>query len=489
MPDETHSLTRRIRTAAGLVLLLSSAWFLKGCTLSTPPERSEVLARALPATTTIPEGWQQAGSVSDGIGDNWLASFDDPQLDQIVAEALANNLDLRQSASTLLVVAQSINLAKSQMLPHVGATAGEHWTRNFDRNYTNELNDVNIGLSWELDIWGRLRAQKAAAEANYAAAALDYAYARQSLAATTARSWFAAVQRVQLLALAEQSTVIYDQLLKVSQARQRAGKVSDFDVIQAQAALDAAQAGLQDAMNQLAMARRNLEMLLGRYPAAEIALAANATALPPPAQGMAPLSLLARRPDVLAAEQQVRSAFRSLEADRLALLPDLAFQLNIGRFSDNIGSLLDINPWLGHTSIGMKIPIYEGGALVAQIDIADAQEQAAIAAYGSTVLKAFKEVETDLGNEYYLSSSLVYVDKAVASLGEAVQLANIRYQAGAADMQSTLQLQSRELATKADALDLRYSLLANRVNLYLALGSSFDNEPVIPPQLVSALAP
>ena len=458
-------------------LALAGLW-LHGCALSTPPERSEVLARALP-TTQIPDAWQQADSLAGEVGNNWLASFNDPQLTQIVAEALANNPDLRQSAGRVLVVAQSINLANAQMLPQIGGQAGETKTRDYDEDHTNSAHQVNMVLSWELDIWGRLRAQKSQAEANYAAAALDYAYARQSLAATTAKSWFAAVQATLLQTLAEQSTAIYTQLVHVSEVRNKAGKVSQFDVIQAQAALDASQAALQEARNNLAIARRNIELLLGRYPAAEIAVALQSSALPPAVNGSAPLDLLGRRPDVLAAEQQVRAAFRGLEADRLALLPALSLQLEVGRFSDNVVSLLDLNPWLGHGAIGMQIPIYEGGAQVAQIAIGDAQEQVAVANYGSVVLNAFNEVETALGNEYYLDQSLVYVERGVGSLQTAVQLANDRYRAGASDMQTVLQLQTRELASRADAITLRYGLLANRAGLYLALGSSFDAEPMV----------
>ena len=476
------------RAVGGVSLALAALWF-SGCSLTTPPERSEVLARALPTTTTIPSGWQQEGSASTEVQDNWLARFDDPQLETIVAEALANNPDLRQAASTVLVVAQSINLANAQMLPQIGGQVGQTSTKDFDESNTNNNDQVNLILSWEIDIWGRLRAQKAAAQANYAAAALDYAFARQSLAATTTRSWFAAVQATQLLDLAEQSANTYKQLVHVSEVRNKAGKVSQFDVIQAQAALDGAEATLQDARNNLAIARRNLELLLGRYPAAEIAVSLLSTALPPKVAGSAPLSLLGRRPDIVAAEQQVRSAFRGLEADRLALWPDFSFQLEVGRFSDNLMSLLDINPWLGHSAIGMQIPIYEGGALVAQIAIGDAQEQAAVANYGGVVLNAFNEVETGLGNEYYLDKSLVYVERAVASLAQAVDLANDRYQAGASDMQSVLQLQTRELATRANAIDLRYGLLTNRVGLYLALGSSFDSQPMVSPELVNSLKP
>ena len=474
------------RAGAGSMLALFTLW-LSACSLSTPPARPELLERALPTTSVIPADWQQAGSAAGAVGDNWLASFADPQLEALVSEALANNPDLRQSASMVLAVAQRVELANASMLPQIGGQLGETRTRDFDGSSTVDAHQSNVMLSWELDIWGRLRAQKGAAQANYAAAALDYAFARQSLAATTAKSWFVAVQASRLLALSEQAVAIYGELLNVSQIRQRAGKVSEFDVIQAQAAFDGAQANLQDAQNSLAGSKRNLELLLGRYPAAEIALSAQSATLPIAVSGSVPLSLLSRRPDLLAAEQQVRSAFRTLEASKLALRPDFSFKLEVGRFSDNVISLLDLNPWMGHAAIGMQIPIYEGGALIAQINIADAQEQAAVAGYGSVVLSAFNEVESSLANEYHLSRSLVYVDQGVFSLAQAVALAKDRYQAGASDMQSVLQLQTSELNGQVDAINLRYSLLANRVGLNLALGGSFDNQPVVPAALLSTL--
>jgi outer membrane protein, multidrug efflux system len=479
--------TRGAARTATLCMAVLFCWILSGCSLTDAPEQSEILSRALPTATTIPPNWQQPEGSSNEVGNNWLASFNDPQLQSIVAEALANNPDLRQSANSVLVVAQSINLANAQMLPQIGGQAGKTSTRDFDESNTNDADQVNLILSWEIDVWGRLRAEKAAAQANYATAALDYAYARQSLAATTARSWFAAVQATHLLALAKESAAIYAQLLKVSTVRQKAGKVSEFDVVQAQGALDAAQADIQDAYNNLLIAKRNLELLLGRYPGAEILVALESNVLPPPVAGSVPLSLLSRRPDVLAAEQQVISAFRQLEADRLSLLPDFSLQLEVGRFSDNLISLLNINPWLGHAAVGMQIPVYEGGALVAQIAIGDAQEQAAVAGYGSVVLNAFYEVETGLGNETYFKRSLEYVDRGLVSVVKSVELANDRYKAGAADMQSLLQLQTRELSVKASSIELRYALLENRVSLYLALGSSFDSEPAVPPELLSSL--
>lgn len=478
---------RRLFGIRGLALVAASLW-LSACSLDTPPERSALLKDALPARTTAAQHWQ-AGGDAMAVGDNWLASFADPQLEKIVAQALANNPDLRQSANLVLAVAQSVDIAGAQLLAQIGGKLGETRTKDFEHNDIHHGSSRTLSLSWELDIWGRLRAQKGAAQASYSAATLDYAYARQSLVATTAKSWFSAIQTSHLLDLAEQSRLIHSQLLRLSQIRQRSGKVSQFDVVQAQAALDEAQAALLAAQNSFATARRNLELLLGRYPAAEIAVASQTTHVPAELTTATPLSLLARRPDLLAAEQQVLSAFRLSEASRLALLPDLSFQFEVGRFSNDVVSLLKLNPWIAHSELGMQIPLYEGGALLAQIRIASAEEQAAIAAYGSQALNAFNQVETALDNEHNLKQRLGYAQLSARSLEQAVQLANDRYLAGASDMQSVLQLQSSALASQGEVINLRQTLLSNRVSLNLALGSSFDNEPVITAGLSATLKP
>ena len=130
-------------------------------------------------------------------------------------------------------------------------------------------------------MWGRLRAQRAASEANAEAAALDYAYARQSLAATTAKLWYLAVETRQLLSLSEQAVQIYGDLLELVQLRRNAGKDSDLDVVDVRAKLETAQSDVERARESYGEARRALEVLIGRYPAAEIEVAAVYPALPP----------------------------------------------------------------------------------------------------------------------------------------------------------------------------------------------------------------
>jgi NodT family efflux transporter outer membrane factor (OMF) lipoprotein len=333
-------------------------------------------------------------------------------------------------------------------------------------------------VSWEVDVWGRLRAQRAAAQESYEGIAFDYGFARQSLAATTAKSWYLAVETRELLALAEQAVNIYKKLFELVKVRRAAGKVADLDVAEAGYQLAEAQNQLTVTQGLYSEARRTLEVLLGRYPAAELEVAQAFAALPPPVGPGLPSSLLERRPDIVAAEHQVLAAFRTEEAAKLALLPSFSLNLEGGRLSDKLLSVLQLNPWLIHGSVGMFVPIYQGGALRAKIKIATAQQEQSIAYFGGVALTAFDEVETALTNEQLLAQRLPYTEHAVSDHTEAVRVANLRYTAGTIDFLSVLQLQGGQIQSQADLIKLRNTQLANRINLHLALGGSFDSSPV-----------
>src|SRR5277367_278455 len=172
-----------------LAVALAGASALCGC-LSPAPSQAKVLQDSLPKGTTIPAAWT-GGSTADGsVTNDWLSSFHDPQLDAIVAEAIAHNLDLVQAAAQVDVARQNVVIVASQMKPQVGLGFGAATTRDKSQNQNYNSNSERLGFAWELDIWGRLRAQRAAAKAGFDATALDYAWARQSLAATTSQAWY-----------------------------------------------------------------------------------------------------------------------------------------------------------------------------------------------------------------------------------------------------------------------------------------------------------
>jgi outer membrane protein TolC len=331
-----------------------------------------------------------------------------------------------------------------------------------------------------------LRAQRAAARANFESVQLDYAFARQSLAATTAKSWYLSIETRRLLDLAEQDVQLYGGLLKLAKIREAAGKVASLDVVEASASLNEAESQLQKMQALYSEARRNLEVLVGRYPAGALEVDSGFVPTPPPVQAGLPGSLLERRPDLLAAERQVLVAFRTLEASKLALLPSISLTAEGGRLNDRLLSLLNLNPTLFHTAVQIYVPIYQGGALRAQIKISSAQQEQALAAYGSAALNAFREVEIALNNEGLLGERLAYQRAAEKDREEAVRIGRIKYEAGVIDMLSLLQLQTAQINTEMEIVQTANSQLANRINLHLALGGSFDASPAAAPPNTTA---
>ena len=390
---------------------------------------------------------------------------------------MANNLDLRQAAERVAVAQQAVIVVGAQLLPRVGAVLGGRSTSDEDHSNNSNTTIAYAGVAWELDVWGKLRAQRAAAAEGYAATALDYAYARQSLAAIVCKTWYIATETRRLLALAEQAVDIYGRLLELVTNRRQAGKDSDLDVVDVRAKLKTAMSEVEQARQSYGEARRALEVLLGRYPVAEIEVAATYPALSAPSASNVPASLLERRPDIVAAEREVVAAFRREEAAKLALLPDFSISFVGGRLGDPVLSVLHLNPWLASAAIGVSIPIYEGGALRAKVEIATAKQAEAVARYGSIVLTAFREVENALANEQLLAKRLPLDQSSLESRIEAVRIATIQYKAGRRDLLWVSNLQTSQLANEADLIKLQGLQRVNRIQLYLALGGSFDRMP------------
>lgn len=460
------------------VLVLNLA--LASCALRAPPTHTEVVEQALPPATGIPAEWI-VGPVAGAVTDDWLRSFNDPVLDAIVAEAIANNLDLRQAADRVEIARQAVAVVGAQLRPQVNGQLGAKRTHDFgnenDVKHTINHTIVVLGMAWELDVWGRLRSTRAAAVEDFEASALDFAYARQSLAATVALNWYLTTEARQIVLLSERAVEVYGRLLNLAKFRHDSGKSSELDVVDARARLETAQSELEAARNAYGRARRSLEVLLGRYPAAEIETAAIYPPVPPPVAAGVPASLLDRRPDILAAEYLALAAFRRQEAARLALLPSFSLSLTGERLGDHLLRQLHLSPWRASAEIGATIPIYEGGALCAYLRIATAEQAQAVAHYGSIVLSAFREVEDVLANEALLARRLRYAQRALADRTRAVQLAIEQYRAGRRDLLWVEQLQAEQLVVEAKVIKLRNTQITNRIRLHLALGGSFDAAP------------
>jgi len=433
----------------------------------------------MPPNTTIPSDWSASPQSNSGVSNDWLKSFNDPRLDGVVAQAIARNLDLRQAAERVDVARQNVIVVASQLKPQIGAEFGVHTLRVSSQDNNFNSSEAVVGISWEPDVWGLLRAERASAQAGFEATALDYSYARQSLAATSAKGWYQAVATRQLVAVDEEAVKTYAELLRLTNVKLAAGQVSQLDVAEASADVDEAENQLRFDQGLLSEEQRNLEVLMGDYPAAVLDVAREFVPLPPPIQAGLPSELLERRPDVVSAERQVLAAFRTLEASRLALLPSFSLTADGGHLFHEVLSVLRLSPWFYQAAIGMDVPIYTGGSLRAQVRIANAEQQQALAHYGSVTLNAFREVEIALTNEDLYAQRLEYMEQALRDRNESVRLSTIKYKAGSIDLLPVLQLEASQLAVQSDVIKLRNARLANRINLHLALGGSFNATPAV----------
>jgi outer membrane protein, multidrug efflux system len=270
-------------------------------------------------------------------------------------------------------------------------------------------------------------------------------------------------------------------MLRLVNARYQAGAVGALDTAEAEANVAEAQAQASASQALLLDAQRNLEVLIGVYPAARIQVEALFVPVPPRVPAGLPSTLLERRPDIAAAELRVDASFHGVQSAKLALLPSFSLTGSAGRLDDGVLSLLNANPDFYRIGLGLIAPLYMGGALRDKIVIASADQQEAIALYGAVVLNAFSEVERALANEGLLGQRLAALQQALVNRTDAVKLATIKYQAGAINLFDVLQLRAQEIQAEAMVIKVTNARLANRIDLHLALGGSFDAMPAIVP--------
>jgi multidrug efflux system outer membrane protein len=469
----THVWRFRFLRAAPLALALA----LPGCALKTPPDKQKLAAEAMPALHT-PAAWAAPGMAPGEVGGGWLGTFADARLDALVAEALAYNPDLRIAAARVEQAAGYAKQAGASLSPQVTAIARGGGPTSGDGS---GLQGGGFYASWELDLWGRVRSQAAAGSAQYEAAQKDAAYARQSIAALVAKSWFLATEARRVRALAQDMAAASAKLAALARERQRIGRGDEYDVRLAEVSAQQ----YQDKILQLDLAEqqaiRAIETIAGRYPAAALGVAAEFPAFPGPVPAGLPSELLERRLDVAAAERRVAAAFYMVGEAEAARLPRISLTANVSSISSDLFLLKDRDNPVWSAGAGITAPIFMGGALKAQVEIRTAEQKAAVADYGRVGSRAFAEVENALSAGFNLAERVKTLEAAVTENDRALELARVRVRVGSAD-ERAVQQQALALAAARAALTRAQSeRLVQRVNLHLALGGSFDS-----PQSVSA---
>jgi NodT family efflux transporter outer membrane factor (OMF) lipoprotein len=453
--------------------LLVLAGLASGCALQSPPDPLQLRQQTL-ANTQVPARWAMPGAAPGAVADDWLAAFNDPQLQALVREALVYNADFAMAAARVEQAAGYARLAGSLIYPTVNLLARGGGKLGGDNS---GLSGVGLFANWELDLWGRARSEREAGTQQFEAAQLDAEYARQSIAALVAKSWILAIEARLQLALADEIVRSSERTLGLASDRLRVGKGDEYDVTLAQANTES----LRDAARQLVLghqqALRALETLLGRYPAAAIATANAIPAMPPPVPAGLPSELLERRPDVIAAQRRVAAAFYRVGEAQAARLPKIALTAGASSVSSDLFVLQSHdNPVL---SLGANIlaPIFNGWALQSQVDIRTAEQKVAAAEYGRVGLRAFNEVESALSSGFSAEEREAILARSVTSNARTLELAQVRLKVGSGDLRSVLQQTIALYAAQTSLLRVQSERRVQRINLHLALGGSFDAVP------------
>ncbi|BDS08297.1 adeC/adeK/oprM family multidrug efflux complex outer membrane factor [Oceaniferula spumae] len=433
------------------------------------------------AQIEVPTAWKASGEGTSGkISRGWIKDLNDSRLPKLVNEAMANNPSILATADRLKAARAGVIRARANRLPSASASAGGSRSRaNSDAaggsaSYSGGKN-INIGASWELDLWGRLRHLHTAARADYDATVADLRGAKLSLAANTASTWYNLISSENQVKLARETLDSYQKVEKIIIRNYKAGTARSLELQLSRNNVFSAERILRVRLRNRDDARRNLETLLGRYPSAAIAAPTELPTIPQGVPSGLPSELIARRPDIVAARLDLYSSFHRAKAAKKDLLPSLRLTGSSGTSSSNYSNLLDPGFLVTSISTSISQSLFEAGANREDARAAVARNNAAIHDYAGTVLSAYREVESALASETWLKQQEFFLRKELEQAALAERQAERDYAEGVdgVDILDLLETQRRASNARSSLIDLQNQRIQNRINLYLALGGDF----------------
>ncbi len=461
-------LTKKTIRSAPLGLLLLAALAAAGCA-ALPRAQS---LRDAPEELAVPPRFAaddrgQEAAAEDALAGELLSLFGDARLQALVERGLAGNLDIMAAESRLSEAAHAAGIARGALWPSVGARLGGQ--RDKAAAGTGTAYDAGVDVSWEVDLWGRLRSERDAAELGFEATRDELQAARDSLSAQLMQAWFDAVTARELEVLESQRLVTLQMTEDSIRRRFISGLGTLADLDTARTSTELARRGLAAARQSHADARRALQLLLGAYPDASLLAEGGLPALrEAPPEGL-PATLLTRRPDLRAAFAQVRAADARVKAAHRALYPTLVLTGSGGRVSESLGDLGSApNVW--SLASRLSAPIFQGGRLERAMRVADEQARQAWIAYLRVALVAFGEAEGALERESSLAAQEGALERALEHAQRSEVEFRERYESGLATILDRLDTERAVFDARASLLAVRCERLKNRVTLGLALG-------------------
>lgn len=433
-------------------------------------EPAPVAAQTATSVTQPGAGWNEYALENLPTTD-WVSRLDGRGLAPLVDEALLSNTNITAAAARWEAAQASARTASGNRKPSVsfGSRASHS---EFGNDLIGDSNSLSLGpsISWEADLWGRLGDTVNAADIEVGASAADLAAARLSIAGQVSQAWFDLIESKLLLDLAQKNLDTLERSLRLTERRFERGLTQSSDVRLSRSSVASAQASLASREQLRAASARRLEVLLRRYPSGQLTAAFDLPPLPTLEGAGVPSDILQRRPDLIAAERRLLSQGLRIDIARKNLLPRLTLSGDGTLSANDISRLIDIDNLVATIVSNLTAPIYQGGALKAEVERNEAQLRAQIEAYAGTVLQAYLEVENALDAEQLLQSREAALRESLIEAQKAEERLALRYAEGLATILQLLDSQTRAINAESALISARKERLANRVRLHLALG-------------------
>lgn len=457
---------RRLAALALAVLALS------GCSLMPRFER--------PAPA-VPAAWPsdaQTRAAQQPVALDWNTFFPDARLRALIRIALDNNRDLRIATARIAEARALYGIQRADRLPNVSGVLSQSAARtpaDLSASGTDAITrrfDANVSLlPFELDFWGRVSSLSASAKASYLATEQARQAFRLSLVSGVADAYLSLVEADERLALARATLQARAQTRALIDKRREVGLAGDLDYLQADAAFEGARSEVAGLLRQQSAARNLLNSLLGAEPRAlpEGRSLADQS-IPLDLQADLPAQALLRRPDILAAEQRLVAANANIGAARAAFFPRITLTASAGAASSDLSRLFSGNNNAWSFVPSLSLPIFAGGRNRANLDLAEARKDIAVAEYERAIQQAFREVADLLSARERLAEQLQAQQAQERAQGKALELADARYRQGVGSFLEVLDAQRQFYAAQSGVIQTRRALLSAAAQLYKALG-------------------
>ncbi|HEY3697167.1 efflux transporter outer membrane subunit [Phenylobacterium sp.] len=465
-------------------LLLVAAAALSACTLAPRYERP-----ALPVAQAWPQG--SAPPAGPSAADlPWRQAFQDEKLQGLVELALQQNRDLRVAVANIERARALYRVQRAELFPAIDATGAEtriHTPRNLTgvgQSVDTEQYSASVGFAaYELDLFGRVRSLNAAALQSYFSVVENRRAAQISLIAEVAADYAALAADQDVLAVIQETLNSREEGSRLIRSRFEAGASSGLDLSQAETLTEQARSDAAAAAARVAQDRNALELVVGApLPAAllpqgglkDIRLAAD---LPP---GL-PSDVLVRRPDVLAAERTLRARNADIGAARAAFLPRISLTGSLGTASPDLDGLFQAGTRAWSFTPQVSLPLFSGGANLANLSVAKADRRIAVAQYEKAIQTAFREVADALAVHATIRDRVAAQGRLLLQAAEAQRLVQARYDRGVDSYLALLDAQRTLYAARQSLIGAQLTDALNRIDLYKSVGGGADPEPAPAP--------